>query len=257
MAVEFSKNGAIGIITLDRPPANSYEITFVGELASAVQQAIDDDQVRVCVVRSASERFFSAGADIKAFLANTSDGNIEMVNAGHQALRAIANAPKVFIAEIAGHTLGGGLEIALSCDLRFGAQGDYKLGLPEINLGLLPGNGGTQRLSRLIGSSRALDLMITGRTVSPAEAADLGILDRLVPAATLTATSGEYCERLAGSAPLALAGIKEAVSHGVEEPLDDALDREVALIADLFRSEDAAEGAAAFVEKRAPTFRGR
>ncbi|MFQ5426729.1 MAG: enoyl-CoA hydratase/isomerase family protein [Gaiellales bacterium] len=257
MAVDFSKDRAVGIITLDRPPANSYEIGFVGELAEAISQAARDDDVRAVVVRSASERFFSAGADIKAFVDNSPDANIEMVRAGHRALRAISEVPKVFVAEIAAHALGGGLEIALACDLRFGAEGDYKLGLPEVGLGLLPGNGGTQRLARLIGTSRALDLMVTGRSIGPAEAFELGILDRLVPEADLRSETVAYCERLAAGASLAIAGVKEAVSRGVEESLDAGLEREAALIAELFRSADASEGAAAFVEKRAATFRGR
>jgi enoyl-CoA hydratase/carnithine racemase len=257
MAVDVSKEaGGVGFITLDRPPANSYDLAFVEELGAAVDECARDAGVRVVAVRSASERFFSAGADIKAFTANTPDGNMEMVRTAHAVLGSIAAIPKLFVAQIAGHALGGGLEIALACDLRFGAQGEYKLGVPEATLGLLPGNGGTQRLPRLIGVSRALDLMVTGRTLSPGEAFELGILDRLVPAEQLEAETAGYCNALAAGAQRAIGSIKLAVHEGVQQPLEAGLRREQELIDALFRTEDAKEGIAAFVEKRAPEFTG-
>ena len=181
MAVSFSADEGIGQITLDKPPANSYDLAFIEELADAVREAADDDAVKVVVVRSASEKFFSAGADVKAFNENTVEANMEMIRVSHETLSSIADIPKVFIAEINAHALGGGLEIALACDLRFAAEGDYRLGTPEATLGVLPGNGGTQRLPRLIGWSRALDLMVTGRTVTPAEALELGIVNYRLP----------------------------------------------------------------------------
>src|SRR3954454_23102287 len=182
MGVSFSAEGAVGSITLDKPPANSYDKAFMEELGAAVDAAAADDAVKVVIVRSASPRFFCAGADIKAFLANETAANMAMIERGHEVLAAIARVPKIFIAEVQGHALGGGLEIALACDLRFGARGAYKLGVPEVTLGLLPGNGGTQRLSRIIGVPKALDLMITGRPISPGEAHGLGILKRLFAA---------------------------------------------------------------------------
>src|SRR3954452_5136890 len=181
MAVELNPDGAIGYITLDKPPANSYDKDFMDELGQAVDVAAADEALKVIIVRSASKRFFSAGADIKAFMANDTATNMAMIERGHEVLASIARIPKVFIAQIEGHALGGGLEIALACDLRFGARGDFKLGVPEVTLGLLPGNGGTQRLPRLIGVPQALDLMVTGRQLSPGEAHSLGILNRLFP----------------------------------------------------------------------------
>src|SRR5919206_3931835 len=203
MAVDLSREGAVGFITLDKPPANSYDKQFMEELSAAVEEAGGDQSVKVVVVRSASRRFFSAGADVKAFTQNTTDGNMEMVDLAHRGLGRIAAIPKVFIAQIEGHALGGGLEIALACDLRFGARGAYKLGVPEVTLGLLPGNGGTQRLSRIIGVPQALDLMITGRQLSPGEAHALGILNRLFPAAEAAEKTREYAEALAGGATAA------------------------------------------------------
>jgi enoyl-CoA hydratase/carnithine racemase len=172
----FSQSGPVGYITLDRPPANSYEINFMQDLDAAITAADNDDETDVVILRSASDKFFSAGADIKAFMANDTAANMEMIRFAHQTLSKMADSHKVFIAAINGHALGGGLEMALACDLRFAAEGDYKLGLPEVSLGLLPGNGGTQRLPRLIGANKALELMITGQKVGRHVALDLGIV---------------------------------------------------------------------------------
>ena len=205
MAVEYAREGSIGYITLDKPPANSYDLAFMEELGGCVRFAAEDDGAGAVILRSASERFFSVGADIKAFDANGVEENMAMIRRAHEALSEMARTPKVFIAQIGATALGGGLEMALACDLRFGAEGEYVLGLPEATLGLLPGNGGTQRLPRLIGISKALDLMVTGRTVSPSEAHDLGILDRLFPADELEGETRNYAEKLAASAPTATA----------------------------------------------------
>ena len=256
MAVEFLREGAVGYVILNRPPANSYDHGFLQELDRALQQAEQDPEVRVVVVRSALERFFSAGADVRAFAENPPERNMDLVRYAHQVLGRIATVPKVFVAQIAGHALGGGLEIALACDLRFGAQGDYRLGLPEVTLGLLPGNGGTQRLPRLVGWSRALDLMVTGRTLSPEEAHACGILDRLWPADRLAEQTAAYAARLAAGAVRAVGAIKLAVRLGLERPLEDGLRLERELVDGLFRTQDAQEGIRAFLEKRAPQFRG-
>ena len=156
-----------GTITLDKPPANSYDIDYMRELGAAIEAAGADAAVRVVVVRSASEKFFCAGADIKAFAAKGVDANMDMIRLAHEALSSIARSPKLFVACVAGHALGGGLEIALACDVRYAIEGRYRLGTPEVTLGLLPGNGGTQRLPRLIGAGPALELLVTGRTHLP------------------------------------------------------------------------------------------
>jgi enoyl-CoA hydratase/carnithine racemase len=257
MAVAFSSDDAIGVITLDRPPANSYDRSFIDELAAAIDQAADDDEVKVVVLRSALEKFFSAGADVKAFGENTVEANMEMIRASHEALSSIATIPKVFIAEINAHALGGGLEIALACDLRFAAEGDYGLGTPEVTLGVLPGNGGTQRLPRLVGWSCALDLMITGRTLTPVEASEAGIVNALYPADKLREKTLEYARGLASGATKAIGNIKLAVHQGLALGLERGLDREQKLVEELFRSEDGHEGIAAFTEKRKPVFSGR
>jgi enoyl-CoA hydratase/carnithine racemase len=255
--VTFTSAGPIGTISLNRPPANSYEIGFMTDLDRAIEAASADPSARVIIVRSALEKFFSGGADIKAFLANTTSGNMAMIRQAHEALDKIAASPKIFIAPINGHALGGGLEMALACDLRFAAEGNYRLGLPEVTLGLLPGNGGTQRLPRLIGANKALELMLTGEAVSPADALRLGIVNRLFPPDKLMAETEAYARKVAAGATLAAGHIKQAVYRGLAMGLGEGLALERELIETLFESHDAHEGLAAFAEKRKANFEGR
>jgi len=252
-----AQEGAVGTITLNHPKANSYDLAFMKDLDAAIEAMRANDGVKVVVMKSALEKFFSAGADIKAFQANTSEDNMKMIRFAHKALAKIAETPKVFIAAINGHALGGGLEMALACDLRTAADGAYNIGLPEITLGLLPGNGGTQRLPRLIGRTKALAMMISGEPVSPKRAYELGIVDFLFPAETHLTETMAYARKLASGATLAMAQIKRCVHEGIERPIDEALELERELIAPLFQSQDAKEGFAAFAEKRAPVYMGK
>jgi enoyl-CoA hydratase/carnithine racemase len=253
MAVGYESGGAVGTITLDKPPANSYDLEMVRELDAAIDEAAADRAARVVVLRSASERFFCAGADIKAFLANDVDANMEMIRTAHATLSRMAAADQAFVAWIAGHALGGGLEIALACDLRYSAAGQHRMGTPEVTLGLLPGNGGTQRLTRQIGRGPALELLLTGRAVTPGEAHALGIVGGVFDD---EAAFDEHVERLASGPPMAIAAIKRCVHQGAELPLEEGLELERRGIEELFRSKDAIEGLTAFVEKRAPEFVG-
>lgn len=255
--VTFSKSDRIGTITLNRPPANSYEMGFMRDLDAAIDAANADSETPVVILKSASEKFFSGGADIKAFLANPTAANLEMIRTAHRALDKMAASSKVFIAAINGHALGGGLETALACDLRFAAEGHYRLGLPEVTLGLLPGNGGTQRLPRLIGANKALELMLTGETVTPADALRLGIVNKLFPADQLQEETAAYARKLVAGASLAIARIKQCVYQGLALNLSDGLALERNLIEPLFDSQDAREGLSAFVEKRGPVFKGQ
>ena len=255
--VTFSKSDAIGSITLNRPPANSYDINFMRDLDAAIEAANGDAEIKAVILKSASDKFFSAGADIKAFMANDSAGNVEMIRFAHRTLDKMAASTKVYVAAVNGHALGGGLEMALACDLRFAAEGKYKLGLPEATLGLLPGNGGTQRLPRLIGANKALEMMLTGETVSPEEALRLGIVNRLFPADRLMEETEVYARKLAAGATLAVGQIKQAVYRGISMNLRDALALERELIEPLFDTEDAKEGFAAFAEKRQAAFKGK
>jgi enoyl-CoA hydratase/carnithine racemase len=239
----------VAFVTLDNPPANSYDLAVMQRFAVDVDEAIASD-ARVVIVRSANDRFFSAGADVKKFLDGDVDANMEMIRTSQAAFRRMAQAEQVFIAHVAGHALGGGLEIAMACDLRYATEGRYKLGLPEVTLGLLPGNGGTQRLTRLIGPSRAMELLITGRTFGPEEALQWGLVSGLCDMAAVR----EQAERLAAGPAQAIAAIKRCVHEGAQLPLDEGLALEAELIERLFRSRDAAEGLQAFVEKRSPEF---
>jgi enoyl-CoA hydratase/carnithine racemase len=253
MSVAYSGGAPVGTITLDNPPANSYDIDFMRGLESAIAEASGDPIARVVLLRSASAKFFSAGADVKRFLSNDVDANMDMIRLAHEALASIARSPKLFVAAIAGHALGGGLEMALACDLRYAVEGGYRLGTPEVTLGLLPGNGGTQRLPRIIGQGPALELLLTGRQVGPDEAHRLGIVSALF------ASEDElraHVETLAAGPPLAIAEIKRCVYDGMQGSLDVGLALERDLIEKLFRSRDANEGLTAFSEKRRPEFVG-
>jgi enoyl-CoA hydratase/carnithine racemase len=243
---------SVAYVTLDNPPANSYDLEVMRAFAADVDAAIASD-ARVVVVRSASEKFFSAGADVKRFLEGDVDANMEMIRTSQATFAQMAGAPQVFVAHLAGHALGGGLEIALACDLRVATAGAYKLGTPEVTLGLLPGNGGTQRLARMLGSSRALDLLLTGKTFTVEQAHEWGLVAEVYDDAGQVQA---YVERLADGPALALRNIKRCVYEGAQLPLDDGLALEAELVEELFRSRDGAEGMTAFTEKRTPSFVG-
>src|SRR5438876_6063680 len=180
MPVRLEKDGGVGIIVLDRPPANSYDYDFLRAFAGAIDDARIDLSIKsAVVVTSASEKFFSAGADVGVFAAGSPRTRFMTALMAHEAFRKVENTPLVFIAAIAGHCLGGGLELALACDLRFAARGAYRIGLPEVNLGLFPGSGGTQRLPRLVGLPRGLDLIVNADTLSPEDAYGAGIVNAL------------------------------------------------------------------------------
>jgi enoyl-CoA hydratase/carnithine racemase len=255
MAVTFTSEGPLGFVTLDHPPANSYDLAFMTEFSNSVEEALAGG-TRVVIVQSANPKFFSAGADIKRFVEGDVGANMEMIRVSQAAFRRMAAAPQVFIASIAGHALGGGLEITLACDIRLAAAGGYKLGTPEVTLGLLPGNGGTQRLTRLVGPSRAMELLITGRTFSVEEGLEMGLIAEVYEADEAQQKVTEYAARLAGGAALAIGAIKRCVYEGGQKPLDEGLALEAELMEQLFRSKDAAEGLQAFVDKRRPEFVG-
>ncbi|HEV8535903.1 MAG TPA: enoyl-CoA hydratase/isomerase family protein [Candidatus Limnocylindria bacterium] len=257
MSVRLEKQDSIGRIVLDRPPANSYDKTFMEELDGAIEEARRDDAVKAILVRSANERFFSAGADVSVFAKSGLDEQNAFVVCANEAIGKLEKTPKVVVAAINGHCLGGGLEIALCCDFRIAAEGSYRIGLPEVTLGLLPGTGGTQRLPRLIGRQKALDLMLRGTTLPPEGALAAGIVDEVVPAAELLDRALERARAYATGPTHAIGRIKLATVQGFGMPLEEGLKLERKLLIELFKSEDAKEGVTAFVEKRKPIYKGK
>jgi len=254
--VTVSREGAVALIHLNRPPANSYNRALLDDLNAAIDEVRWTSEIKGAVIVSDSEKFFCAGADILNFKASTQEQRAMVNLHAHEVFRKMENTPKVFIAAIAGHALGGGLEIALACDFRFAAEGEFQLGLPEVTLGILPGNGGTQRLQRLIGRQAALDMMMNGARVNPTRARELGFVDRLYPAADLVAQSVAYVAQLSQGASVAVGSIKLSTVIGGEMPIDNGLAYERELMARLFHTADGQEGITAFSEKRSPNWTG-
>ena len=255
MSVTAEVKDRVGWITMDRPPDNAYDAAFLEELDRCVGE-VAEAEVTVAVIRSASEKFFSAGADVKGYLERPPADSIAQHRRAQEVLGRFADEAPLFIAAIAGHALGGGYEIALACDVRIADEGRYRIGLPEVTWGLMPGTGGTQRLPRLVGRGRALELLTTGRTVTPAEAERLGMVDRLVPAGEFDKAVADLATGLAAGAPLAVVAITRVVNDGLERSLADAIDRELEELAGLFTTVDAREGITAQVEQRPPRFTG-
>lgn len=256
--VLYEKKGKVATIKLNKPPFNTYDHDLMLELGKAIDEVRFDEEVSIAVLTSAIEGRFSAGAEISMLQAADPDYKAMFCLNCQETLSKMESTPKIFIGALNGTTVGGGLEIALATDLRFIADGEkVKIGLPEVNLGVLPGTGGTQRLPRLIGKSRALDLMITGRLLSPAEALEIGLVDRVFPAAKFEAKTMEYVEGLAKGATRAISLIKRSVQEGVEMSLDAGLALERELQNRLFVTHDAKEGIGAYMEKRKAEFTGK
>jgi len=255
VSVSREKEG-VALVHLNRPPANSYDRRFIDDLNAAIDEVRFDESLSAAVLVSDLPKFFSAGADINMFRSVSRKARAMTILHMHEVLRKMEHTPKVFIAAIGGHALGGGLEIALATDFRFAAEGDYRIGVPEVTLGLLPGNGGTQRLPRLIGRQKAMELLMTGKPVDPRTAASLGIVDRLVGADRLVAEAVDFAASLAAGPTMAIGEIKLAAKEGMEMSLESALGLERGGIVRLFETADASEGMAAFAEKRKPSFKG-
>jgi enoyl-CoA hydratase len=249
------ENG-VGYVEVTKPKANTYDLDMMRELDEAIEEMRFREEARVIVLTSGLDGFFSAGADIE--LLKRSDPQYKAMFCLHcqETLNKFASTPKVVVAAINGHCVGGGLEIALACDLRMMAQDGGKIGLPEVTLGVLPGTGGTQRLPRLIGTARALDLMVTGRLLSPDEALSIGLVNYVFPKASFPQDVRTYAERLAHGPARAVSLIKRSVVEGIEMSLPAGLALERELQNELFVTEDAKEGISAFLEKRKPTFKG-
>jgi enoyl-CoA hydratase len=251
------RDGAVAIVTVNRPKVlNALSLATLDELQRVflVLQAADD--VRVVVITGAGDKSFVAGADIKELARLTPTGGREQALKGQAVLDIIEELGKPVIAAINGYALGGGCELAMACTIRIAAD-TARLGQPEINLGLIPGYAGTQRLSRLIGTGRALELLLTGDQISAAEAHCIGLVNRVVPAAALMVEARALASTLAAKAPVAVRYILDAVRRGVQLPLREAEALEATLFGLIASTDDMREGTSAFVEKRTATFKGK
>ena len=252
--VHVRRDGAVATIRLDRPPVNALSRPMAEELRAAARQMASEEAVRAVVVWG-GERIFAAGADIKEMVDLGPEDLASDVGSLDRACRELEAIPKVTIAAVNGSALGGGLEVALACDLRFAAE-DAQLGLPEIGLGIIPGAGGTQRLPRLIGLARARELVLTGRRVDASEALAIGLVDRVVSAATVYGSALAEARRYAAGPGLAYAAAKRALAAAGGD-LETGLRAERDAFVPLFATRDRAEGMRAFLEKREPRFEGR
>ncbi|WP_405974099.1 enoyl-CoA hydratase-related protein [Streptomyces sp. NBC_00988] len=247
MTVNLEVAEGVGTIRLDRPPMNALDVATQDRLKELAEEASRRDDVRAVVVYG-GEKVFAAGADIKEMQRMDHAGMVVRSRALQESFTAVARIPKPVVAAITGYALGGGCELALCADFRIAAD-NAKLGQPEILLGLIPGAGGTQRLARLIGPSKAKDLIFTGRMVKADEALQLGLVDRLVPAADVYTEAHAWAARLAQGPAIALRAAKEAIDTGLETDIETGLAVERTWFAGLFATEDRETGMRSFVEE--------
>ena len=255
-AIELSVVDRVATLTVNRPDKlNALNAATIGELGDAIDEIRQRDDIGGAILTGAG-RAFVAGADISELAAQTPMQAKQRALRGQHIFRRFETSPKPVIAAVNGFALGGGCELAMSCHLRIASEA-AKFGQPEVKLGICPGYGGTQRLPRLVGMGRALQLLMTGEMIDAAEAFRIGLVNRVVPAAELLTAADALLRQMLGNGPLALASCIEAVVRGTETSLEDGLNLEANHFALLSGSQDMAEGTRAFLEKRAPNFAGR
>lgn len=256
-SLKLSTRESVAVLTVDRPQKlNAMDAATMAELDRAFSHLASDDAVRAVIVTGAGEKAFIAGADIQELARETATTGHATALRGQSIFRRIETLGKPVIAAINGFALGGGLELALACHLRVAAEG-AKLGLPEVTLGAIPGYGGTQRLSRLVGRGRAYEMILTGDPVDAAEALRIGLVNRVVPKEALLETAEALARRMVRNAPLALRHALLAIDQGVEVDLEKGLLLEATLFGILCGTEDLKEGMTAFLEKRKAAFHGK
>src|SRR5215211_706159 len=260
--LDYQAADGIAIITLNDPPANTYSYEMMQQLDRAILNLRMDDAVQVILITGAGEKFFCAGADIQMLAKVTPTYKYYFCLHANETLSRLEQTPKLVIAAINGHCVGGGLEVAMAADIRVARKGAGKMGLPEVSLGVLPGTGGTQRMTRVVGKSRAIELMAAGELFDFERGAELGLVNHVFEAATAASFDEQavaYARRFTapGRAALAVGRIKRSVQSGAEIPFEYGLALERELQQQLFQSEDAREGLSAYVEKRKPIFKGK
>jgi enoyl-CoA hydratase len=257
--INYRTEDGIAVIEMNDPPANTYTYEMNRQLDDAILKARMDNDVHVIVLTGVGEKFFSAGANIRMLASVDPTFKYYFCLHANETLLRLEHTPKLVIAAINGHCVGGGLEIAMACDLRIARQDAGKIGLPEVNLGVLPGTGGTQRLSRLVGKSKAIELMVTGNTFSFEEAKEMGIINDIFEREGFLENIMEYARQFCppNKAAKAVGRIKRSVQTGWEIPLEAALAVERENQQLLFQSEDAKEGLSAYVDKRPAEFKAK
>lgn len=260
--IDLTIGNGIAVITLTDPPANTYSYEMMRQLDEAILTARMDESVQVIVITGAGEKFFCAGADIQMLSNVTPTFKYYFCLHANETLSRLEETPKLVIAAINGHCVGGGLEVAMAADLRVARKGAGKMGLPEVSLGVLPGTGGTQRLARIVGKSKAIELMATGELFDFERGGELGIVNQIFESQTIDQFREqifEYARQFTTPkrAAYAVGRIKRSVQSGAEIPFESGLALERELQQQLFQSEDAKEGLAAYTEKRKPEFKGR
>jgi enoyl-CoA hydratase/carnithine racemase len=257
--VNYSTDNGVAIIELTNAPANTYSYEMMSQLDAAILKARFDDEVYVIVLRGAGDKFFSAGAEIAMLNAVTPTFKYYFCLHANETLTRLEQTPKLVIAALNGHTVGGGLEIALACDIRIARKGAGKVGLPELNLGVLPGTGGTQRMARALPKNKAIELMAESRLMDFEDALDLGLINYIYESDGFWDKVMEYAHSFCppNKAAKAVGRLKRSVQSGSEVSFSEALAIERELQQLCFQSEDAKEGIAAYQEKRKPTFKAR
>jgi enoyl-CoA hydratase/carnithine racemase len=260
--VNYQTEKGVAVLTLNDPPVNAYSYEMLKELDAAILEARFDNDVHVLVVTGHGDKFFCAGANINMLRESDSTFKYYFCLHANETITRLEHTPKLVVAAINGHAVGGGLEIALACDMRIARAGDLQIGLPEVALGVLPGTGGTQRLARIVGKSRAIELMVEGAKMNGSKAAELGLLNKI----WATDSHEEFLRKIVdyahdfcppSGAAMAVGRIKRSVQSGLEMSLEQGLAFERELQAELFASADAKEGLAAYGAKRKPQFKGR
>ncbi len=251
------KKDKLEVITINRPNVlNALNDETISELHRALREIFKDEQVRVVILTGAGEKAFVAGADIGELkVCDALSGHRKSIN-GQRLLYHIENMEQVAIAAINGFALGGGCELALACDIRIASE-NAKLGQPEVNLGVIPGYGGTQRMARLVGKGKAKELIFTGDMIDAAEALRIGLVEKVVPPAELMKTAQEMAAKIISKGPLAIKAAKRAINLGLDVDLKSGLEYEAMEFSAICATEDKTEGTAAFLEKRKPNFKGK